>query len=99
MKIKIDKNKEYKCKRPYLITEKLKAKVYKEIQRLIKEGIIRRARNTYYASPVFPIEKKNGSIKLVVYYREINKITQKDGCLFSSIQDELRSIPKSRIFS
>lgn len=71
----------------------------KEIERLLKEGIIRKAKCTEFASPAFPIVKKNGDIRLVVDYREINKRTIKDAFPFPNVRDELLSIPKSSIFS
>ena len=86
-------------KRPYPIPESLKNAVHSEIRRLLEEGIIRKARSPMYASPAFPIQKKNNSIRLVVDYREINKRTIKDGFPFPNVREQLQSIPKSSIFS
>jgi hypothetical protein len=43
-----------------------------EITRLKGLGIIRDS-NSVYASPAFPIKKKNGEIRLVVDYRLLNE--------------------------
>lgn len=50
-------------------------------------------------SPDFPIMKKNGTIRLVVDYREINKVSIPDSFLFPDLHQEIRSILKSKYFS
>jgi hypothetical protein len=46
--------------------------VKKEIEKLESLNIIRKSTSTY-ASPAFPIFKKNGTIRIVVDYRGLNK--------------------------
>lgn len=48
------------AKRPYTVSNKLKAATKMKLKRLAKEGILRKAKCTDYASPAFPILKKNG---------------------------------------
>lgn len=52
----------------YFILEKLKNKVQKQIDCLLKTNIIRVTKDCRNSAPVFPIVNKNGTIKLVVDY-------------------------------
>lgn len=85
--------------KPYPIPERLKEAVNNELERLLEKGIIRKARSTQFASPAFPIQKKNGDIRLVVDYRRINKITQKEAFPFPNVREQLQGIPRAKIFS
>lgn len=69
-----------------------------EIARLLKEGIIRKS-NPSFASPCFPIVKKNGKIRLIVDYRELNRCTITDSYLFPNITDQLLELDKHTICS
>ncbi|KAI5152754.1 hypothetical protein ENBRE01_2980 [Enteropsectra breve] len=86
-------------KYPYPVPGKMREAVNNEIKRLTELGVIRKAKCVEYASPAFPISKKDGSIRLVVDYRAINAITVKEGFPFPNVHEELRAIPKSKIFS
>lgn len=69
-----------------------------EIENLLKLWIICES-VSQYVSPDFPIMKKNGTIRLVVDYREINKVSIPDSFLFPDLHQEIRSILKSKYFS
>lgn len=85
--------------KPIPVPITIRKDVQKEIARLLEEKIIRKARNSSYASPAFPILKKNKSIRLVIDYRKINSFTIKEAFPFPNVQDHLNSIPKSNVFS
>ncbi|KAF9760655.1 Transposon Tf2-9 polyprotein [Nosema granulosis] len=85
-------------KKPYPIPVALLPKVKQEIRRLIKLGVIKESKSEY-ASPAFPISKKNGDLRLVIDYRELNKVTVKLGYPFPSIQYSLMELKGSRFFS
>lgn len=85
--------------KPYPIPERYKYLVATEIWRLLAEGIIRIAENTRHVSLEFPIIKKNGTVKYVVDYQELNKMTEKDNYLFQNIREELQAIPQSDIYT
>ncbi|KAG0419483.1 Retrovirus-related Pol polyprotein from transposon 17.6 [Dictyocoela roeselum] len=85
-------------KKPYRIPYKLKEKVSLEIKELEKNEIIRRS-NSKFSSPSFPILKKNGDIRLVVDYRELNKLTCYDHYVFPKISDIFFKLHGMKIFS
>lgn len=65
-------------KKPYAIPVVLLSKIKAEIQRLMNLEVITKS-TSVYASPAFPISKKNGDIRLVFDYRELNSKTVKLG--------------------
>ena len=84
--------------KPYPIPLKLYEKMNKEIKRLLDLDIIAKS-NSMYSSPTFPLIKRNGDIRLIVDYRALNKVTEKESFPFPNVLDQVRSIPKSKIFS
>jgi hypothetical protein len=83
---------------PYPIPSKVYESVKNEIQKLEDLNIIRKSKSSF-ASPAFPIFKKNGRIRLVVDYRKINEVTVKDAHSFPNLWDEIRAIPQCKVFS
>ena len=59
--------------RPYPIPQAHYSIVKKEIERLEQLGVLRRTSPTGWASPSFIIPKKNGEVRVVTDYREVNK--------------------------
>jgi predicted aspartyl protease len=59
--------------RPYPIAQAHYPIVKKEIERLEQLGVLRRTAPTGWASPSFIIPKKNGEVRVVTDYREVNK--------------------------
>lgn len=99
MHIQLKENSDIR-RRPYPIPEKLKEKVQAEISRLIEERIIKKCdKPTTFASPAFPIVKKNGDIRLVVDYRELNRNTIRDTFPFPNLWEQLQRLGKRKIFS
>ena len=47
------------------------------VEEMLDVGIINPSQSSYYA-PVVIVHKKEGSLRMCPYYREINKITIKD---------------------
>ncbi|MGL4850739.1 MAG: reverse transcriptase domain-containing protein [Clostridium sp.] len=85
-------------KKPYPVPIALLPKVHEEINRLLKLGVIRKNASTY-SSPAFPIKKKNGDIRLVVDYRELNSKTVKLGYPFPNIQYSMINLKGAIFFS
>ena len=79
---------------PVLMYDRTKA----EIKRLLDAGIIVDS-NLAFASPAFPVAKKNDGVRLVVDYRKLNRKTQKLQFPFPSLWEELRSVPSNVCFS
>src|SRR5699024_4676779 len=66
--------------------------------KLLTLGIIKRSNSKYVAS-CFPIDKRDNSIRLVVDYRKLNAVTEKESYPFPNVWEELTSIPRGQIFS
>lgn len=84
--------------RLFRISLGLKQKVEDEIQKLLKDDIIRRSQSQY-ASAAFPILKKNGKIRILVGYRALNKITVGGNYVFPKIWNILAQLRGSTVFS
>lgn len=87
-----------KNQRPYPLPIKPKEPVKREISRFPEQGIIRKS-TANFASPCFPIIKKNGQIRLVVDYRELNRCTFTDSYPFPNITEHLAELKHHTIFS
>lgn len=72
--------------------------ISKLVNDLMKEGIVQRS-NSPYASPVVLVRKKNGTHRLCVDYRLLNKITEKDRFPLPHIEDCLNQLQGKSIFS
>ncbi|XP_015440400.1 PREDICTED: uncharacterized protein LOC107195130 [Dufourea novaeangliae] len=74
--------------------EKLKA----IIDQLLEEKIIRPS-NFPYASPIVLVRKKDGSLRLYVDYRKLNKLTVKDNFPTPGIDDNIDELRNKKYFT
>ncbi|XP_062574192.1 uncharacterized protein K02A2.6-like [Saccostrea cucullata] len=78
----------------------LKPKVEEELKRLEKEGIIKSVTHSKMASPVVPVVKKNGQVRLCGDYKvTINPVMKVDQYPLPRIQDIFASLAGGRKFS
>ncbi|KAI5188029.1 hypothetical protein NEHOM01_2499 [Nematocida homosporus] len=98
MTIKLTITKELISK-SYSIPHNLKPAAKLEIKRLLDEGIIVPATTESYACAAFPIYKRNGSIRLIIDYRPINAHTQPIAYPFPKIEEVIKDIPDSAVFT
>lgn len=82
----------------YNVPLKLRESVIKEINRLLDEKIIRKS-NSQYSSPGFPIPKKDGSVRIVVDYRALNRITKPIPYPFPDLRYQLYLLNGCKYFS
>ncbi|KAG0435945.1 Transposon Ty3-G Gag-Pol polyprotein [Dictyocoela muelleri] len=82
-RIELTENRQINMK-PFRIPLRIKEKTNSLINSLLKDNIIRPSTSTF-SSAAFPILKKNGDIRLVVDYRQLNKITQAGHYIFPQI--------------
>ena len=50
----------------------------KEVEQLIKLGVLKRLNYSQWAAPTFVIPKKNGTVRFISDFRELNKRLSKD---------------------
>ena len=62
---------------PYRVPDRLKPGVKAELEGLLESEIITPS-NSPYASPIVPVTKKDGSVRVCVDYRRLNSVTKAD---------------------
>ncbi|XP_024146840.2 uncharacterized protein LOC112157953 [Oryzias melastigma] len=72
--------------------------VWKHLQQLIQAGVIKESRSPY-ASPIVVVRKKNGSIRMCVDYRTLNRRTIPDQYTTPRVDDALDCLNGSKWFS
>jgi hypothetical protein len=58
-----------------------------EVERLCKEGVLRRVNRSEWAAPTFIIPKKDGSVRFISDFRELNKRIKRKPYPIPKIQD------------
>jgi len=72
--------------------------VEKQVDDWINERIVEPC-SSEYASPVVLVKKKDGSPRLCVDYRKLNKVTVKDKYPLPVIEDQIDRLAEARVFS
>lgn len=83
---------------PYRLSQKEAEDVQNQIEELIKKGHIRPSCSPYGA-PVLVVKKKDGSIRMCIDYRALNKITIKNKYPLPLIDDLIDCLRNARVFS
>ena len=65
--------------------------IQEEIDKLLENGMIQPSQSAW-SSPVVVVNKKNGSKRLCIDYRELNKVTKKDGWPIPRIDEILEGL-------
>lgn len=84
--------------RPYKMSYNEKLKVREIIQDLLSKGIIRDSESPY-SSPILLVKKKDGSDRMCVDFRALNKITVKDRYPLPLIDDHIDRLGNSKFFT
>jgi len=72
--------------------------IEKHIEAMIRNGQIERS-NSKWAAPMVIVRKKDGTIRVCIDYRELNKVTVKDVSLIPNIDELLEHLEGATIFS
>ncbi|GJU70110.1 putative reverse transcriptase domain-containing protein [Tanacetum coccineum] len=71
---------------PYRLAPSKMKKLSKQLQELLEKGFIRPS-SSPWGAPVLFVKKKDGSFRMCIDYRELNKLTIKNRYLLPSIDD------------
>lgn len=69
-----------------------------EVKKMQQQGIVQPSESPW-SSPIVLVKKKNGETRFCVDYRELNKITKRDGYPLPRIDDALDCLAGSNFFS
>lgn len=83
---------------PRRLSQSEKEEINKQIEQWLAEGIVQPSLSEY-ASPVVLVRKKNGSFRLCVDYRLLNKKIVKDRYPLPLIEDQLDLLQGAKVFS
>jgi hypothetical protein len=72
--------------------------IEEEIQRLLKDGIIKKSYSPW-TSPVVLVKKKDGKLRFCVDYRKLNNVTKKDAHPIPQIDDMLGTLGEAQWFT
>ncbi len=85
-------------KRPYRMPAKDLEEIKKQIKELLDKGYIRPS-SSPWGSPVLLVEKKDGSLRMVVDYRGLNEVTIKNKYPLPMINDLFDRLQGAKVFS
>ena len=76
----------------------LRAEIREEIQKLLDIGVIEPSKSAW-SSPLVPVRKKNGALRMCVDFRALNSRTKKDSFPLPNIADSVSRFRNCRYFS
>lgn len=85
-------------RKAYRMTPQEKAESYKQIQELLAKGWIEPS-GSPYGAPILFVTKKDGSLRMCIDYRQLNKLTLRDRYPLPRIDDLLDQLSKATVFS
>ena len=76
---------------PYRVPNKLKEGVRAEVEKLVEMGIVVPSTSPW-ASPVVPVPKGDGTVRVCVDYRKLNEVTTSDPYYMSTMDEILERV-------
>ena len=83
---------------PYRVPDRLKEGVRSEVNKLVELGIVVPSTSPW-ASPVVPVPKTDGTVRVCVDYRKLNEVTTADPYYMATMDEILERVGGSRIMS
>ena len=75
--------------KPYPVPKAYEATFWQEVERLCQAGVLRKVNCSEWAAPTFIIPKKDGSVRFISDFRELNKCIRRKPYPIPKIQDLL----------
>ena len=98
-RFKIDTgNAEPRRSHPYRVPDRLKEGVRAEVNKLVELGIVVPSTSPW-ASPVVPVPKPDGSVRVCIDYRKLNEVTTADPYYMACMDEILERVGSSKIIS
>ena len=85
--------------KPFPIPKVHETTLKKEVERLVKIGVLKKINNSEWAAPTFIIPKKNGTVRFISDFRELNKRIRRKLFPIPKIQDLLLKLEGFRYAS
>ena len=83
---------------PYRVPNRLKEGVRAEVEKLVDMGIVVPSTSPW-ASPVVPVPKGDGTVRVCVDYRKLNEVTTSDPYYMSTMDEILERVGGSQVVS
>jgi len=96
--IELVPNKALISEAPYRMTPTKLAELKTQLQELLDKGLIQPSMSPWGATVLF-LKKKNGSLRLCIDYRELNRVTVKNTYRLPHIDDLFDQLAEAAIFS
>jgi len=93
-----DPNAKAPFKNPYRISRKEEKELHSQIEVALKNGWLTESTSEYRA-PVIFIPKKDGTLRMCIDYRDLNRITTKDRFPLPSTEDLIDRLQGAKVFS
>ena len=97
LKIDTGNHRPVQCQ-PYSVPMSLRGKVKQELENLEKSGIIKRS-NSKWCSPMIPVKKPDGSIRICGDFRKLNAITTTEPYCIPRLEELLSKVGDSAVLS
>ena len=79
---------------PHRVPDRLKEGVRMEVAKLVEMGVVEESTSPW-ASPIVPVPKSDGSIRLCIDYRRLNSVTQADPYYMATLEEILERVGAS----
>ena len=96
--IDLEPNHKPPCRPVYRLSLSEQDEVTKQVKDLLDKGFIRPS-SSPYGSPVLFVKKKDGTLRMCIDYRALNKITVKNGYPIPRVEDLLDRLNHATVFS
>ena len=83
---------------PYRLCPAWREKVREELKKLLEDGITEPSRSPW-SSPIVPVKKPDGSLRLCIDFRRVNAVTQPDPYCMPITEDLIQQVGESAYLS